>query len=881
MRILLAITCFLLFTNSTFGNHLKGGWIQYEFLSSNLTTNTNKYKITVRQYLDCNSTSGQRDANVFLGIFDGATNTLITTLTIARAGFDNPNKTSYSACISSPPIVCYYIDRYEATVDLPFNPNGYTLAVQRCCRIAGIVNVSGNSSTIGISYTNKIPGTINGVDYSNNSSPVFAQKDTAIVCYSSPFSFDFSATDIDGDIINYSFCDGLIGGNGTSGGAQPNPPNNPPYAGVPYSTVFSGSSPMGSTVTIDPKTGIISGIAPSITGDYIVAVCASEYRNNVLIGVTKKEIHIKVANCSISAAVLKPSYISCNGTTLSFQNESPNATITSYLWDFGVPGLTNDTSTNPTPTYDFLKSGKDSGTFFVKLVVSSSGGCKDSATTKVSIYPGFKPDFNFIGTCYLNPYLFKDATTTTYGVVNSWKWNFGDNTVTSDTALSKDSAWTYPAPVNTSVTLIVSNSKGCIDTIVKPLVIVDKPTIALAFKDTLICSIDSLLLNANISGGTINWTVANGPNKLRIINSTSPTPLVFPRDTTTYYVSINNNGCTNNDSVTVNVLKFISVKAGPDTGICKTDPLILNPISDALSYLWTASTGEIVQAVRNPTVKPLSNTRYFVLANLGKCQAKDSLLVKVSDYPTVVLGNDTAICFGNRLQLNAKITGDIFNWTPTVSLINEKTLSPLAGPSKTTTYIISVRDTTGCKKQVSDTLVVTVVPPINAYAGRDTTILPDQSLQLNASGGNNYLWSPPTGLSAIDIPNPIVLLNGNIDSVVYTVTVFNGGCQAKDQVVVRIYKTGPDIIVPDAFTPNGDGKNDLARPVTIGITKLNYFTIYNRWGQPVFTTSEFGKGWDGIYNGTPQSGGTYVFKAEGIDISGKAVFRKGTLILIR
>ena len=323
------------------------------------------------------------------------------------------------------------------------------------------------------------------------------------------------------------------------------------------------------------------------------------------------------------------------------------------------------------------------------------------------------------------------------------------------------------------------------------------------------------------------------------------------------------------------------MKAGPDTGICKTDQLMLTPVSAALSYLWTASTGEIVQPIKNPLVQPLSNTRYYVVANLGKCQAKDSLLVKVSPYPKAVLGNDTTLCFGNRLQLNASAIGSVFSWTPTLSLVNENTLTPLAGPSKTTTYILTVRDTSGCPKPASDTIVVTVVPPINAYAGRDTTILPDQSLQMHATGGNNYLWSPATGLSAIDIPDPIVLMNSNIDSVVYTVRVSNNGCFATDQVVVRIYKTGPDILVPTAFTPNGDGKNDVARPVTIGISKLNYFSIYNRWGQPVFSTNEFGKGWDGIFNGTPQASGTYVFKAEGVDISGKTVFRKGTLVLIR
>ncbi len=879
-------TCLVIFffSQSVLANHLKGGWIQYEYLGPGAAANTSSYRITVRQYLDCNSTAAQRDANVFLGIFDAATNqavSIVSPRTIPLSGSDNPNKTTYSPCISSPPPVCYFIDRYTTTVDLPNNIAGYILTVQRCCRITGIVNVNGNSSTIGVSYTNRIPGTINGVDYSKNSSPAFAQKDTAIVCYSSPFTFDFSATDADGDSLAYVFCDGLVGGDNTAGGAQPDPPANPPYNAVPYSTSFSGSSPMGSTVTIDPRTGIISGIAPSITGDYVVAVCANEFRNGILIGTTKKEIHIKVANCSISAAALKPGYMTCNGTTLTFQNESPNSTVTSYLWDFGVQGITTDTSTQAQPTYDYLKSGKDSGTFTVKLVVASSNGCKDSATSKVSVYPGFVPDFKTTGTCFLNAYTFTDITTTKYGTVNSWRWDFGDSTTLADTARSKDSAWTYAAPVSTTVKLVVANSEGCIDTVIKAVVILDKPSLALAFKDTLICSNDTLSLKANINSGTINWTVSPGPNQARIQNSNSSQPVVFPRDSTTYYAFVNDNGCANMDSVRVNVLQYISVNAGVDTGVCRTDTFRLSPISYALSYRWTASTGEVVQNIKRPLIQPLVNTSYFVLANLGKCQARDTVSVKVSPYPTAVLGNDTTICFGNRVQLNARITGSVFTWSPVLSLSNENTLTPLAGPSKTTSYILTVYDTSGCPKPVSDTLLITVVPPINAYAGKDTTVLPDVPVQLNASGGSAYLWSPATGLSAVDIPNPVVTLNGSIDSITYTVSVSSGGCYAVDQVVVRVYKDGPDILVPSAFTPNGDGKNDIARPITIGISRLHYFTIYNRWGEPVFSTTEIGKGWDGIFKGAEQPSGTYVYQAEGTDYLGKNVFRKGTIVLIR
>ena len=228
MKKIVFLFIILFATTASFAAHLKGGWIQYEYISTDPNTHVSRYAITVRQYLLCSSNAGQIDQQIYLGIFDGATNALFKTVTVALSGTDIPNKTTYDPCISSPPPVCYRIDKYVALVDLPENVGGYVLTVQRCCRIAGIVNVS-NSNTIGVTYTNKIPGMINGVSYVNNSSPVFAQKDTAVVCYNGHFTFDFSAYDNDGDSLSYTFCNGLVGGGTASsgGGAQPNPPSAP------------------------------------------------------------------------------------------------------------------------------------------------------------------------------------------------------------------------------------------------------------------------------------------------------------------------------------------------------------------------------------------------------------------------------------------------------------------------------------------------------------------------------------------------------------------------------------------------------------------------------------------------------------------------------
>jgi gliding motility-associated-like protein len=879
MRFRLLFLFLVLGTFSSEAAHLKGGWIQYSYLGPGATPSTSRYQIIVRQYMDCNSTASQRDGQVFLGVFNSRTGERIRTETIPKSAEETLDKNSFSPCLNSPPRVCFLILRYDLVIDLPDNPDGYSLTVQRCCRITGIVNVSGNSGNIGVSYTNTIPGVINGTDYSKNSSPVFAQKDTAIVCFNSPFTFDFSATDADGDQIIYSFCSGSIGGG--SGSPIPNPPTAPPYASVPYNPSYPGNSPLGLAVTIDPNTGIIRGTAPGVTGQFVVAVCANEYRNGVLIGSTKKEIHITVAGCSISAAELKPNYITCNGTTLSFQNESSNSSITSYFWDFGVAGINSDTSSSPTPTYDFLNSGRDSGTFTVKLVVATSGGCKDSATTIVKVYPDLRVNFNAAGNCFLNPYTFQDVSTNKYGSIVERRWNFGDNSSTLDTASAKDTAWTYTNSGTVQVKLYVKNSFGCADSVTKTLTILDKPILSLAFKDTLICSIDTLRLSANIGSGIINWTPTAGPNENRILFKNTTSPLVYPRDTTRYLIRVEDNGCISQDTVTVNVLQFIDVDAGMDTTICQTDQIVLSPISYALSYLWTASTGEVVDPVKNPLVQPVSTTKYLVTANLGKCQDRDSVVIKVVPYPQVNIGQDTTICFGSRIKLSALVVGSVFTWSPTISLLNERTLTPLAGPSDTTQYILLVSDTLGCPKTVIDTVQINVLPPIDADAGKDTTLAPGQAHQLQASGGTQYFWTPATGLSNVNIPNPIVTLDNSVDSVIYRVYVADGPCVRSDLVTIRISNLGPDIIVPSGFTPNGDGKNDLARPITPGIAQLKYFIIFNRLGETIYTTSVIGEGWDGTYKGQNQAPGTYIYQAEGLDFRGNTIFRKGTIVLIR
>jgi gliding motility-associated-like protein len=861
MKTIALLCCFFIIAKPVFGLHGVGGTLTYQYLGNGAAPSTEKYRVTVKHYIDCNGTQFI-EGSVFVGIFDGTANTLLTTLTITETSRIKIERSSFT-CITSPPEVCYVVVSYVAEVELPHNTGGYVLSEQECCRINNIINIQ-NSGGTGLTSTNTIPGVINSIVYRNNSSPEFSQKDTAVICFNQLFSLDFSAQDREGDSLAYAFCPGKAGGSG--GTRQPNPPSPPPYADIIYLNGYSANEPLGSGVTINSKTGLISGIAPGTLGSYIIAVSVNEYRGGVLIGTTKKEFQVNIADCNLSVASLKSSYVNCTDFSFSFKNEMAATNISSYYWDFGVTSSTTDISTAATPAFTY----PDTGVYVLKLKVFSTSGCEDSITAPVSVFPGFTPDFTFAGSCAETPFQFTDVTQATYGSASGWTWNFSDGN-----SILRNPSYQFNEAGIQKVTLIATSNKGCVDSVSKTIVAAANPMISMPFRDTLICSIDTLVLQSTATGN-FSWTTNNS-----MLFANTNSPLIFPKDTSIYVLTVNNNGCIDKDSIQVNVLGYVTVSVPADTVICKSDNLVLRPTSDALQYTWVPGTGLSDAEIKDPVATPATTITYKVIANLGKCQAEDFITVKVVPYPYVDLGADTAICYAAAAQLNANIIASSFNWSPLTALQNYNTVSPVAKPLQTTSYSITVYDTLGCPKPSFDTVVVTVKPRIIAFAGSDTLVVVNQPLQLNASGGTNYSWSPPTGLNNTTINNPIAVLDEFTDFIYYKLNVEVDGCFSEDEVIVRVFKTGADILVPTGFTPNKDGKNDVLKPILIGMKSLESFKIFNRWGQMVFKTNTAGKGWDGTLNGKSQASGTFVFVAEGTNYLNQKIVRKGTVALIR
>jgi gliding motility-associated-like protein len=852
--------------------HIVGGEMIYQYVGPGQTANTSSYTITLKLFRDQNCVNcAAMPTDVFIGIFNNDNTSQYpgtnSPYDVFKSGELQVPVNPFPPCISNPPQLNYHVGIFVLNVTLPNNNNGYTATYQTCCRVNPLLNVFNTANTTnstGATYSCSIPGI-------PDNCPQFETSVSAI-CRLKNFSLPFNATDADGDSLVYSFVPAYDGGSiHNSGNVNPSPPS---YTSVTYINGFGFNAPLGSQATIDPKSGIISGVAPDV-GKYVVCVAVKSYRNGVFLNEHRKDFIVNVTDCDFAGALLDPQPVTCNGFSVNFANGNNSPQNLTFYWDFGDPASgTFDTSRLQSPTHVYT----DTGTYVYKLVINRGQQCSDSATQIRKVYPGFFPGFTSMGTCVNAVIQFTDTTKSKYGLVDLWKWNFGAPSTTNDSSEIQNPTYTYSAVGTYLVNLTVGNTNGCIQTVTDTLNIISKPIFKVT-NDTLICSIDTLQLSATGGTGTIFWT----PN-YNISNQNSFNPLVSPKVSTTYLATLTEApGCFATLPVLVNVVNNVSLNAGNDSTICQTDSVRLNTLSDGLHYLWTPALPLNSDTAKNPLAAPLSTTTFQVIASIGKCSATGRVTLDVVPYPKANAGPGATICFPATYQLHAS-GGTSYLWSPTIFLNNPSIAAPITSPSQSIRYTVAVTDILGCPKPSFDTVLIQV-EKLSAHAGpRDTNIVVNQPLQLLATTSGSpsvesFVWTPPAGLNNPNISNPVATL---LENQQYVLTVQSAaGCIATDTINVTVFKINPGLYVPNAFTPNGDGINDVFRPIPIGMKSINYFRVYNRNGQLVFSTSVQNQGWDGKFQGKLQDADVYVWTVEGTDYEGKTIFQKGSVMLVR
>ncbi len=853
-RVLVFFLLSLIYIPYTKATHIIGGEISYRALGGN------QYEFIVKIYRDCYLGTTELDNPAYFTIFN-ASNTVVlnpsvylVSDTIIPAKSDNP-------CLIVPPNLCVEEGTYIFQATLPPSSGGYVIAYQRCCRNNSIVNLS-NPGNTGATYV----ATLNDEDLLvANNSPMFKRYPPIVICYNQPLVFDHSAMEADGDSLVYELCSPYLGA--TFFSPMPTTASNPPYSNVNFQSPYTYLNPMDGSpaLSINPKTGLLT-ITPTALGQFVVGVCVKEYRNGVYLGNHLRDFQFNVVNCEQTVTASIPGIINnCSAYDIQFQNFSIGGT--KYHWDFGVPGVTNDTSNLQFPSFTF----PDTGVYTVTLTVNPGSACSDSASSKVFVYPSLKANLIAPNGCKDKPIKFSDKTTVNVGYLSNWNWNFGDNSSPSDL---QNPFHTYSNAGNYTVTLIVETNHGCRDTVSQSIVVSPAPTVTIFPHDTIICTLDNLPLISTVQGATsYQWT----PD-YNISSSTVQNPTVSPKATTTYQVIVSNSyGCTASDSVTVKVFDVLA-DAGIDHTICPGQNAQLSGTGGA-HFIWTPPTGLSNPNIANPVANPVTTTTYTLTVSAGSCSDSDVAVVTVKTFPSLIVGPDQSICKGDTAALNASGC-TTYNWMPSATVKSPAEPNTVAYPNQTTTYYVSATDSNKCPLTLKDSIVVNVFPAGVTGIMGDTTIVYGTSGQLFAYGGASYSWYPAEGLDNPTIASPMA--SPTATTTYYVEMITHNGCKVIDSIILTIVYE-PIVKFPNAFSPNGDGKNDFFRPMVAGLLSDVHFRIYNRWGQLIYESNDATlKGWDGTFKGIPQETGVYVYVFECIaTVTGADNKMKGNVSLLR
>jgi gliding motility-associated-like protein len=271
--------------------HILGGEIYYDSLGNGF------YKVTFEIYRDCNSATAYDNPLVYTVFYGDGTyfNEFIVDLnasSILPIVYDDP-------CVTPPNNICVEKGIYIDTIQLPFNPSGYHISYQRCCWANNVDNIidPGNN---GITLTTFITGSdLTGI---YNQGARFVNYPPLVLCALNTLNFNHVAFDPDGDSLTYELADPLEGG--SIGNVIPNPESPPPYNGVQWNPGFSTLVPfgVGSNITINPQTGMIS-FTPNSIGNFVAGVKVNEYRNGILINSKIRTFSFRVVVCQVDIPI--------------------------------------------------------------------------------------------------------------------------------------------------------------------------------------------------------------------------------------------------------------------------------------------------------------------------------------------------------------------------------------------------------------------------------------------------------------------------------------------------------------------------------------------------------------------------------------------------
>ena len=570
----------------------------------------------------------------------------------------------------------------------------------------------------------------------------------------------------------------------------------------------------------------------------------------------------------------------CSPLTVNFTANTVNNQ--SFLWDFNDGTTVITTNTSISYTYSLP------GAYLPKVILIDAGGCQIpiEGIDTINVY-GVKTKFGYDGLprCDLGIIQFSDSS-----IINdasaTYNWKFGDG----GTSTLQNPSHFYAAVGQYNPQLIVITNRGCTDsaTLPLPVKIVASPqadfTNALNGCTPVTATFNGVLNVPDSSVINWQWQLGNGNTS----NLQNPPTQVYTiaQVYNVRLIATNSTGCKDTVDKSFEVYAIPVIDAGSDIQICRGKPTQLNA-TGGTTYVWSPVTGLSCINCSNPLASPAATQKYIVTGSSSfGCSNTDSINITVIQPFVMNNKRDDTICIGSMVRLFAS-GANSYQWSPSSGLSNTTTPVPMASPRSTITYMVVGSDAYGCFKDTGYTKIK-VYPIPTVDAGKDISMKNGgQPIVLTPTLSPDITWTYWLPSPGIISSNPPSLTVRPKETTTYTLEVKNdGGCRSKDEITVSVFCDGANIFIPNTFSPNGDGANDIFYPRGSGIFRITRLHIFNRWGELVFEKNNFlpndpSAGWDGTFKGQKLISDVYVYTAEIVCDNNTPLILNGNIALLR